>query len=177
MAQRTVNPAKIKTLADWVERWTKGATNLGFDPETREPTIYDVTKERAKVSSIPWKREADVLTVLAQPARFSAKAVEVATGRYTKIQEQRLLRQKAGEEQLRAATAALMDAWRAFNAAPAAVRGSLRHDILAAELAVREIELALADKGRRIMMVDQGYAVYVPPMPVTRRGLTIEETA
>jgi len=173
--QRTVDPKEIKTLADWVSRLPK-VTNLGFDPETREPTVYDRTKERAKVSTIPWKREVDTITVLTKPSGFSAATVAAATARYAKLQEQRAQMRQAGEEQLRLAEKALLDAWQTYAAAPAAVRSTLRHDILAAEGTVREIEAAMADKSRIIVGLPQGVAAYVPPMLVKRRGLTVEDT-
>jgi len=175
MAQRTVDPTKIKTLTDWAANWPK-ATNLGFDPETREATVYDRTKERAKVSAIPWKREVDVLTVLTQPTSFSAKAVAVATTRIEKLREQKSQMRQAAEGQLRLAEATLLEAWRNYASASAAQRGLLRHDILAAESAVREIELAIADKGRKRILTAGGWSVQVPPMSLKRRGLTMEDT-
>jgi len=182
MAQRTVDPATIKTLADWAARLSK-ATNVGFDPETREPTIYDRSKERVKVSSIPWKREVDTITVLAQPTRFSASTVTAATTRYAAIQEQRAKTRRAGEEQLRDAEATLLSAWRSYKAAAPETRGTLLHGVLAAEMAVRDIESNMADKGRMIVELTHGTksyggkAVYFPPIPSTRRGLTVEDTA
>ena len=175
MAQRTVDPTKIKTLADWVARWPK-ATNLGFDAETREPTVYDTSKARAKVQSIPWKREADTLTILGQPARFSVKAIATATARYTKLQEQKTQQRQAAEDQIRLAEKSLLDARRTYRESPPAVRGPLRGDILAAESAIRELELSMADKGRMLVTLPQGTAVYVPPMPVKRRGVAMEDT-
>ena len=182
MAQRTVKTDKIKTLRDWVARWPK-ATNLGFDPETREATIYDTTKERVKVSSIPWKREADTMTVLAQPSRFSADAVTAATGRFNKIREQRDQMKVAGESQLRAAEQNLLDAWRTYHAAPVAMRAPLRRDILSAEAAMQQLESAMAPKGRAIIyredpyeknvLLSQKIGMYVPPMPVGRRGISM----
>ena len=155
MAQRTVKTDKIKTLRDWVARWPK-ATNLGFDPETREPTIYDTTKERVKVSSIPWKREADTITVLAQPSRFSADAVTAATGRFNKIREQREQMKVAGEGQLRAAEQNVLDAWRTYHAAPPAMRAPLRRDILSAEAAMQQLEKAAAARNTTVQkMVDE----------------------
>jgi hypothetical protein len=174
MAQGTVAPAKIKTLADWVSRYPK-TTNIGFDPETREPTIYDTTKARAKVSSIPWKREADVMTVLTQPSRFSTTAVVAATARYNKLHEQTSQMQNAMEEQLRLAEATLLEAWRAYRAAPPQTRGVLRNDIMAAENSVRDIERSMANKSRITVKMPMGTGVYIPPMPVKLRGLTIEE--
>ena len=182
MAQRTVKTDKVKTLADWVARWPK-ATNLGFDPVTREATIYDTTKERVKVSSIPWKREADTLTVLAQPSRFPAAAVAAATSRFDKIRDQRSQQQKAGEEGLRVAEAALLDAWRTYHAEPVATRGPLRRDVLSAEATLRELEAGMANKDRAIIvrydmnepdtLLSLKTGIYVPPMPASRRGISL----
>ena len=169
MSQRTVKTDKIKTLADWVARWPK-ATNLGFDPETGEPTIYTATKERTKVSSIPWKREADTLTVLAQPSRFPPQAVAAATRRFDKIREQRIQQRAAGEEGLRVAEATLLDAWRTYYAEPPATRGPLRRDVLSAEAELRALEAGIANKDREII---ERTGIYVPPMPVSRRGISL----
>ena len=182
MTQRMVKPDDVKTLKDWVSRWPK-AGNLGFDPDTREATIYTQTKERTKVSSIPWKREADTLTVLAQPTRFSAQAVAAATSRYGKIHEQRENLRIAGEEQLRIAEMNLLDAWRAYNATPADIRAPLRRDILSAEGTLRELEESLANKGRSVITVfddkgkDMMKGIYITPMPLGRRGISLVASA
>jgi hypothetical protein len=176
MAQRTIQPEKVKTLADWVARWPK-ATNLGFDPETREATIYDTSKERNKVSSIPWKREADTLTVLAQPTRFSAQAVATATSRFDKIRTQRTELRQAGEDQLRIAEGNVLDAWRSYHATPVASRGPLRRDILSAEATLHELEQALANKGRKVIRIGELSGIYIPPMPLTRRGISLVQGA
>ena len=176
MSKRTVDPTTIKTLKDWVSRWATTG-NLGFDPDTREPTIYTQAKERTKVSSIPWKREADTLTVLAQPSRFSAQAVAAATARYGKIREQRLTLRLAGEEQLRIAEANLLDAWRAYYATAADSRAPLRRDILSAEGTLRELEASLANKGRTEVSIMGMTGIYIPPMPLGRRGISLVASA
>lgn len=176
MAQRTVQPEKVKTLADWVARWPK-ATNLGFDSETREATIYDTSKERNKVSSIPWKREADTLTVLSQPTRFSAQAVASATSRFDKLRAQRAELRQAGEEQLRIAEANMLDAWRSYYATPTAARGPLRRDILSAEATLRELEERIANKGRTVVRIGELYGSSIPPMPLNRRGISLVQGA
>lgn len=176
MAQRTVDPALIKTLADWVARWPK-ATNLGFDAETREASIYDKSKERVKLSSIPWKRENDIISILAQPMQFSAATVGAATARFNKLKEQKVQMRQAAEEQLRVAEATLVDAWRSYEAAPAASRNVLRQDIHAAEIKVRDLESAMADKSRVHVKTEKGVGAYTPPMPVKRRGLALGATA
>lgn len=174
MSQRTVKTDKIVSLKDWVARWP-AATNLGFDPDTREPTIYSTTKERTKVSSIPWKREADTLTVLAQPSRFSAEAVDGATKRFDGIREQRAGMRKAGEEQMRLAEHAVLEAWRAYSAAPVTARAALRRDVLSAEADLHQAEQVLANKDRVSYTVgaSTGVGIYVPPMEFARRGLPL----
>lgn len=172
MSRQTAKPDTVKTLADWVARWPK-ASNLGFDPETREATIYSVA-DRTKVSSIPWKREADTLTVLAQPGRFPAQTVAAATTRYSNFRDKQNQVRAAGETQLNLAEAALLDAWRTYNAASESDRGTYRRDILTAERTLREIEATLANKGRKLLTHHFNKA-YVPPMPISQRGIAPTE--
>jgi hypothetical protein len=174
MAQRTVPPEKVKTLAEWVARWPK-ATNLGFDPETREPTVYSANKERTRVSSIPWKREADTLTVLAQPSRFSAQAVAAAAQRFGRVREERDELRRGAEERLRTGEAALLEAWRRYHAEPAATRAPLRREVLTAESEVRAIEAESANPERMAIAVEDKVGIYVPPMPLARRGINMVE--
>jgi hypothetical protein len=171
MAQRTIQPDKIKTLADWIARWPK-ATNLGFDPETREATIYDTSKERNKVSSIPWKREADLLTVLAQPKRFSTQAVTGATNRIGAFREEKAATRQAGEEGLRNAEAVLLDAWRAYHATPNSV---LRNSILTAEAELRSLERDLILADAKVVRIGDMTGMYIPPMPADQRGLPLSD--
>jgi len=182
MSRQTVAPDQIKNLKDWVARWPK-ATNLGFDPETREPTIYSAGSDRSRVSSIPWKREADTLSILQQPSRYPPAAVEAATRRYTRIQEQRAKLREAGEESLRVAEAAVLEAWRQYRAAPPTTRSTLRRDILSAEAALYDLQKAQANKARttyfvidpneRDMVVVGKNGIYIPPMPLARRGISL----
>ena len=84
---RPVDPERVKTLSDWVTRWPK-VTNLGFDSETREPTIYsNVDPYTTVVGTIPWKREGDTMTIMTQPGRFSEQAVTAARKRYNEYHE------------------------------------------------------------------------------------------
>ena len=170
MSQRTAKPATIKNLSDWVARFSK-TTNLAFDPETREPTIYSDAPGRAKVNVIPWKRESDTITVLSQPTRFPAQAVDVATRRLDKIRSQRDQIRQAGNAQLRVAEATLLDAWRTFHAAPAALRGTLRRDILSAEAELMDLEARMAPKDRQSITIGKMTGIYAPPMPLGRRGI------
>ena len=165
---RTAKPADIKTLQDWVKRWPK-VSNLRFDKDTREPTIY--TTDNVKSGSIPWKREADVMTVLSQPTAFSEAAVTAARKRLTTITEARIQTLTAGKDQLLANETALLAAWRAYRAAPSA---PLMQDIFAAEAALVNIEQALANKNRTVIRSDGFLMTYVPTVPLKQRGLTID---
>lgn len=177
MAQRTVQPDKIKTLRDWVARWPK-ATNLGFDEETREATIYSADATRSRVGSIPWRREGDTLTILSVPSKFTEGGVAAARRRALRYSEKVGQMRTAGEEQQRIQERALLEAWQAYYAAPPAARSVMRRDILAAEKAMREVETIVADqiyKERAIREMGTKTkpltGVYVPAMPVRLRGI------
>lgn len=179
MAQRTVAPEKIKTLRDWIRRWPKAA-NLGFDEETREPTIYSADAARTKVSSIPWRREGDMGTILAQPERFAGGAVDAARKRYARYQERQVKIGQAADSQIRVHEAALLEAWRAYNAAPPASRSLLRRDIAVAERQLRETEEAVAaaqKAGRVVVAYGPIVGAYTPTIPLDRRGISLEAAA
>lgn len=179
MAQRTVAPEKIKTLRDWIRRWPKSA-NLGFDEETREPTIYSADASRTKVSSIPWRREGDMGTILAQPERFTGGAVDAARKRYARYQERQEKIADAADTQIRVHEAALLEAWRSYYAAPPATRGLLRRDIIVAERQYRETEeaAAVAQKaGRTVVTYGSVVGAYIPAIPLDRRGISLEAAA
>jgi hypothetical protein len=177
MAQRTIQPDKIKTLRDWVARWPK-ATNLGFDEETREPTIYSVDATRSKVGSIPWRREGDTLTILSVPSKFTEGGIAAARRRASRYSEKVAQMRTAGDEQQRIQEKALLEAWQAYYAAPPAARSVMRRDILAAEKAMREVETIVANqiyKERSVRELGTKTkpltGVYIPPMPVRLRGI------
>lgn len=196
-ASRAANPAMISTLQDWMIRWPK-ATNLSFDPETREPTIYSADNARTKVRSIPWVREGDIMTILAQPARFSSTTVAAARARYTEERQQREQVLLTGQAELQGAERAVLSAWRDYYAAPPAERASHRTTVLAAEKKFHDIEARLIDPNQRIVTIGDhktAYAIinnkiaytdhktaYTPPFPLHQRGLpltavTAEQTA
>jgi hypothetical protein len=179
MAQRTVAPEKIKTLRDWIRRWPKAA-NLGFDEETREATIFSTDAARTKISSIPWRREGDMLTILAQPDRFTGGAVDAARKRYENYKERQTKIRVAAETQIRVHEATLLEAWRAYHASPPETRGLLRRDIAVAERQLRETEDALAAQqnvGRTVITMKEGVATYTPSIPLERRGISLEAAA
>ncbi len=179
-----VKPEAIKTLRDWARRWP-ATGNLGFDPETREPAVFDTAgADRKQVKKFAWERAGDTLTILAQPERFSQQAISAATGRIGKIREQRTAYETAAADQLRTAERALLDAWQAYRAAEPASRAVLRRDVLTAERAITAIETALAAQvkmGREIQLApsdgEMVFTVYVPPMPLDRRGIPISAAA
>jgi hypothetical protein len=179
MAQRTVKPEKVKTLRDWVARWPK-ATNLRFDEETREPVVLSVDGAGTQVGSFPWRREGDTITILTQSSQFSQQAVGAARKRLERIQERSDQMRAAGEEALRSAEAQLMETWRAYTAAPPAVKAGMRRDLLTAERTVRDLEAALAAEiyPERVFDSDNGMnSVYNPPMPMRRRGIPLSAVA
>jgi hypothetical protein len=176
MAQRTVKPERVTTLKDWVARWPK-ATNLGFDEETREPTVFSADDTRTRVGSFPWRREGDTITILTQPTQFSQQATTAAQKRYDRIVRQKTAQMRtAGEDALRGATTQLLETWRAYEAATPVVRASMRRDILTAERAVRDLEAALAVEvypERAFYNAGDLNRVYNPPMPEIRRGIPL----
>ena len=158
---RTVKPTDIKTLQDWVKRWPK-ASNLSFDKDTREATIYS-DKARSKSGSIPWKREGDVLTVLTQPKRFSADVVTAAQARIEKPDLQ-------NTDELLALEKTMLAAWRSYKAAPSR---PLMLEVLAAEKALNDMERASAPEGRVVVKLGDYLTTYVPPLLPKERGLTL----
>jgi hypothetical protein len=175
MAARTVDPKTVKNLRDWVARWPK-VGNLGFDPETREPTVYSRDSVRTKVASIPWRREGDVLTVLSQPAGFSEEARAAAGRRYATARERQSTMATAGVAQLRAAEQTLLEAWRAYRTAEGGARAPLMRDVVSAERAVREVEEALAEQTKkgRVAVREEGLVrVEVPVLPLDVRAMSV----
>jgi len=160
---RTVKPTDIKTLQDWVKRWPK-ASNLSFDKDTREPTIYVGDKgARSKSGSIPWKREGDVLTVLTQPKRYSADIVTTARARIDKPALE-------NTDELLGLEKIMLAAWRSYKAAPSR---PLMLEVLAAEKALNDMEQASAPEGRVVVKLGDYLTPYVPPLPPKERGLAL----
>ena len=179
MAQRTVKPEKVKTLRDWVARWPK-ATNLRFDEETREPVVLSADGAGTQVGSFPWRREGDTMTILTQSSQFSQQAVSAARKRLERIQTRSDQMRAAGEDALRTAETQLLETWRAYEAATPTVKAGMRRDILTAERAVRDLEVALAAEiypERAFDNADGLNRVFNPPMPVIRRGIPLTAVA
>jgi hypothetical protein len=178
--RRTVNPKDVITLRDWVARWP-GTANLAFHPERRNPIVYSVGAPPTEVKEIPWKREADTLTVLTQRESFGSGAVAAAERRLGKYREQRAAMATSAIDQLRIAEAALLEAWHVYHAASGSTggRGALMRDVLVAEKTLRELESALGARmaiERKIVKEENGYiSVQVPVMPRALRGMDITE--
>lgn len=173
----TAKPEAIRTLKNWVARWPRDKS-LGFDPETREATVFSLDAARTKVSAIPWKREGDTLSVLSDPARFSPAAVEAARQRYGRYRQQLGQVVSTAEVQLRAQEGVLLEAWRAYRSAPVASRGVLQRDIMAAEKALTQMEAALAAQRyseRKMRSYEGDYTgIFNPSMPTSRRAIPLE---
>jgi hypothetical protein len=167
----------IRTLKNWVARWPRDKS-LGFDPETREATVFSQDAARTKLSAIPWKREGDTLTVLADPSHATPAAVEAARQRYGRYRQQLAQVVTTAEAQLRAQEGVLLEAWRTYRSAPPSSRGVLQRDIMAAEKALAQMEVALASQiySERKMRVyeDGSTGIYNPPMPTARRAIPLE---
>ena len=172
---RTVVPDKVRSLRDWVARWPK-ATNLGFDAETREPTIYSVDEGRSKIASIPWKREGDMITILSQPTKFSGSALDAARARSARIIEQREALIMTKTDEIQSLEEELLRAWREYAASPPASRSAMMFDIRSREAAYRDAERELAEQiqvGRS--KVDRGKftGVVVPSVPIEKRAISL----
>jgi len=165
--RQTVKPGNVTTLSSWVARWPN-AGNLGFDPETREPAIF-AADGGAQVAKIPWRREADILTVLSTPEKWSPELVTAARTRMTQYKEQKTTIAAAVSEQLRVAEATLIAAWKAYDSADAVTRPMLRRNIIVAERELFEIEKTGALPGRTTRT---NAGVYVPTLPIDKRGIS-----
>jgi len=172
---QTVDPERVTTLRTWVKYWPK-ANNLAFDSEQRNPAIYNQAGTSVK-STIPWKREADTLTVLTQRESFGTAAISAAERRIGKIREDREAEKAAAEEQLRLAEATVLDAWRAYRGAAgtAGGRDALMRDVVQAEKTLRNLEAAISPLDRKKVMVEELTSVQTPVMPYALRGMPLTE--
>lgn len=173
MPPRRVPPESIRTLKEWAAVY--GAENVRFDPETREATIYKADGT-TKVSSIPWKREGDIVVVLQNPSAFTAAYTDTATKRAQNIRDGRAAARLPIEEQLRAQEAALLESWRRLAAAPESERGTLRRQVLLNERELRDTEAQLANPERHIQEVGRYYRSVAPVFPLDDRGITAGDT-
>ncbi len=147
--------------------------NLGFDSETREPTIYArEAPYTSVVGTIPWKREADTMTILTQPSHFSEQAIAAAQKRYDDFRNAEKLTEAALESEIRTTEADLISAWRSYHAADPADRPALRRPILTAERTMREKEAQRAPL-REYRPFREGVGIYVEPLPLDRRAISL----
>ena len=168
MSQRSVKPTDVKTLKDWVSRWPK-ASNLEFDKDTREPTIY--TKDRtSKTGSIPWKRETDVITVLTNPVGFSESTVSGARKRIAGFKNTSNQLQASAFQQLRVLESGLLEAWRSYRSAPSQ---PLMRDVLMAQQALTALESQFMNKNREIILRDQYLTSIIPEVSLVQRGMPL----
>jgi hypothetical protein len=171
---KPVKPDDITTLKLWATRWGK-PSNLGFDPESREPTVY--AADGARVKSFPWERAGDVITILTDPSRFGATAVGAAQTQYDRFRSDQAQRVTQFDPLMAEAQAELLNAWRSYNSVPPEGRASLRPRILAAENRIRRVEESLARykyvERRLRKLGDDSYGAHVPPIPMARRTLTV----
>lgn len=179
-AQRAIAPGVITDLKSWLARWPK-ASNIGFDPQTREPTVYSADGSGKKVLTIPWRRELDVITVLSQTGTYPAQYVSMAKRRYGDVAEQQKELVDGLEQQQADAESLVLEAWEAYREAPPAMRGTLMSAVISAEKALAAIEEQL---GKQLEMSGGFYEdkenevirQYIPPMPFSQRGIPISGT-
>ena len=174
MSTQVVNPGTITGLAGFVSR-LKRASNLGFDPTTREPTVYTDAKHTTVAKTFPWKREVDTLTVLTSSGAYSQKAIDAALSRVAATRAEVQEAQRTATTDMQVAEARVLDAWRIYNGATNADKPALRRTVIMEEAALMELERAAAPKTRysRKFEFVEGVGVYVPPMSVDRRGIPI----
>lgn len=178
----TGKAVQIKSLADWVARWPKNGT-LGFDPETREPSVYAPSKPsdayRTKTATIAWKREGDILTILSNPSDFSDSIVKASSTEIEKILASNELNNTATNTMLQQATSDLLSRWREYSKAPIADRGVIMRQIIDIEQRVKQLEEQMALKRYNIQInKDKEYiATYTPPVPTQLRGINLLPSA
>jgi hypothetical protein len=175
MSRSIVNPDTVKTLKNWTDRWPKSA-NIQFDAETREPVVFSVDG-KSIVKRFPYKREGDVINILSNTQRFSPRAVEIAKKRYSDFKDQQKVSRADIEGQIRIQEGVLLDEWRRYHAAPEAMRGTMRRDILTAERTLNQLE---KERAKNVYVDRKGSAmfavsVYHAPLPSAIRSIPIAE--
>ena len=160
------NPADIKNLSDWVSRYGK-YRNVVLDRESGEAVVLEAKKaadKPARVLTIPWKREGDVIVVLTNPASFSPATVEVAARRFADVTTP--INADASKDALRGLERRLLEAWAAYRAAPSI---PLMKDVNGVEKELLAFEASLARPDRRF----ENGRFMVPVMPLDQRALGI----
>jgi hypothetical protein len=182
MSRIIAKPDDITTLGQWANRWGR-VKNEGFDPESREPTVYEADGvTRAK--SFPWVREGDVMTILSNPTRFGERAVKAAQDRYNDIHTRRGELVGQGIDSLQKAEAILVARWREYYAASKEDRAALRPSIQQAERNLQKIEAAVgkvkyAERRQYDVKSNLGkfHGAHVPAIPTVQRGLPLSVAA
>ena len=170
---KAIQAEKIPDLKTWASLWTK-APNLSFDPITREATIYSVDGKN-KVSSFPWIREADTLTILSNTTKFPQLVVDAAKSQLDEIRNDAKTEHAEKIAALRDAETFLLIAWAAYTSDS---NRTTRDAVLKAEQTIRGIEeLLVSDRrlktftGINSSTVYDG--IYLSPMPLEKRGIPI----
>jgi len=176
-AKKTAPAPGVTTLKAWVQGWPS-AKELSFDPESREPTVFTKDSARAKVGSIPWRREGDVLTILTQSGKYSAAVVEAATRRYATTRGQESDEAMEAEGERIAKEEAILNAWRAYRAASAADKPAIMTAILTAERELYKLDESVAGVGRKFIASEYGFAMaFYPPIAVDQRAIALSAVA
>ena len=159
------NPADIKKLSDWVSRYGKYA-NVTLS-ETGEPIVMEAKKDNpARVLTLPWNREGDVLTVLTNRSQYTQATVDVATKRFADVTT--LVNESANQDALRAIERRLLEAWRSYRATPSI---PLMKDVNGIEKELLAFERSIARPDRVVL----NGRLMVPSMPLDERGIGIAE--
>jgi len=172
-AKKTAPAPGVTTLKAWVQGWPS-AKELSFDPESREPTVFTKDSARAKVGSIPWRREGDVLTILTQSGKYSAAVVEAATRRYATTRGQESDEAMEAEGERIAKEEAILNEWRAYRAASAADKPAIMAAIMTAERELYKLDESVAGVGRKFIASEYGFAMaFYPPIAVDQRAIAL----
>ena len=159
------NPADIKKLSDWVSRYGKYA-NVTLS-ETGEPIVLEAKKENpARVLTLPWNREGDVLTVLTNRSAYTQATVDVAVKRFADVTAP--VNEAANQDALKALERRLLEAWRSYRATPSI---PLMKDVNGIEKELLAFERSIARPDR---VVYEG-RLMVPTMPLDERGIGIAD--
>ena len=162
--------AGVTTLKGWVEGWPR-SKELSFDPESREPTVFTKDSARAKVGSIPWRREGDVLTILTQSGKYPAGVVEAAARRYAMTRGEESA--EAGDERI-AKDETILNAWRAYRAASTADKPAIMAAILKAERELYKLDESVAGTDRKFIASEAGFAMaFYPPIALDQRAMAL----
>ena len=160
----TADPNTITDLKTWVSLWPR-VSNLRFNSETREPTVYDRTGNTIS-HTIPWIRKADILTVLSNIDQYSDHVVRNARDVYAAATSVEPSEKKRVEDEFRNAETDLLTLWNQYKQNPS---HTLKESIIRAEKVVRNLE---ESKKHRYVVKSQ---LYIKPLTVDKRGIDLSE--